>query len=127
MRLAHPIISGDALNQLWRGIPGVQITPAGRLFAGWFSGGKGEPDPANAIFLQTSNDGGETFSTPVCMADPPGATRAFDPCLWLDPRGVLWLFWNQSRLAEEHGVWASCCAEPDAPRPHLDPAPSPRV
>jgi hypothetical protein len=36
----------------------------------------------------------------VLVIDPPGEVRAFDPCLWLDPDGMLWLFWAQS-----HGRW----------------------
>lgn len=115
MRLQRPIICGDALGQLWRGIPSVEITPGGRLFVCWYSGGEREPDPRNAIFLQTSDDRGDTFSAPVCVVDPPGATRAYDACLWLDPGGVLWLFWNQSnRERREYSLWAACCAQPDA-------------
>ncbi len=118
MRLQQPVIAGDALGQLWRGIPGVEVTPGGRLFACWYSGGEREPDPRNAIFLQTSDDGGDTFSEPVCVVAPPDDTRAYDACLWRDPGGVLWLLWNQSNLERpEYNLWAACCSEPDAPAP----------
>jgi predicted neuraminidase len=42
------------------------------------------------------------------VIDPPGDVRAYDPCLWHDPQGRLWLFWAQSYQWWDgrSGVWA---------------------
>ncbi len=118
MRLRQMVIGGEMLDQHWRGIPTVEITVGGRLFVSWFSGGDKEPSPDNAIFLQTSDNGGYNFSTPVAMVDPEGNTRAFDPALWLDPRGVLWFIWSQDNLdTTQHGIYARYCMDPDADTP----------
>ncbi len=115
MQLKHVVIGGPCDEQPWRGIPGVEVSPRGRLFVSWFSGGPREPDEANRVYLQTSDDGGQTFTAPIVMSDPPGGTRAFDPCLWRDPRGRLWYLYNVSSLTPlAHGVWAQCCADPAA-------------
>jgi hypothetical protein len=45
----------------------------------------------------------------VIDPDGPGPVRAFDPCLWHDPDGRLWLFWAQGYAGhtdEGSGVWA---------------------
>ncbi len=46
--------------------------------------------------------------TAICIIDPPGFVRAFDPCLWHDPQGRLWLFSAQSVTLWDgrDGVWA---------------------
>src|SRR5258708_37833654 len=47
--------------------------------------------------LVTRNDDGKTWSPRKLAFDPDrdGPVRAFDPCLWHDPSGKLWLFWSQ--------------------------------
>src|SRR5688500_11267700 len=84
----------DAVRQ-FQGIPGIERAPSGRLWATWYSGGPGE-GPENFVLLATSVDEGRTWSSPMLAIDPPGDVRAFDPCLWIDPLGRLWLFWSQS-------------------------------
>lgn len=116
---------GDAARA-WQGIPGIERSPAGRLWATWYSGGPGE-GMWNYVLLYTSGDDGLTWS-PVLVVDPPGDVRAFDPCLWLDPLGRLWLFWAQGRGgATLHnvesiwdgraGVWAIVTETPDENAP----------
>lgn len=80
----------------WQGIPGIERAANGRLWATWYSGGLVE-DRHNYILLATSADNGATWSRTKMVIDPDGAgpVRAFDPCLWHDPLGRLWLFWNQ--------------------------------
>ena len=92
--------------RLWQGIPGIERAPNGRLWALWYTGGEGE-GPYNYIVLETSDDDGETWSKPLLVIDPPDKVRAFDPCLWHDPTGKLWLFWAQSyELFDGRcGVW----------------------
>ena len=83
------VTSASAIGEAWAGIPGVEITPGGRLCVVFFSGGSREPDPANTVYLCRSDDGGEQFTDAVSAAEPAGGSRAFDPALWLDPRGRL--------------------------------------
>ncbi len=61
------------------------------------------------------------------MADAHPDHRLFDPCLWRDPNGRLWLFFSVSGLRAEPkgvhsdgraGVWAVWCDDAHAARPH---------
>lgn len=80
----------------WQGIPGLERTEGGRVFATWYSGGSREPDPENTVLLSISDDGGESYSEPVEMAGPRDGARAYDPTLWIDPKGRLWLIYNRA-------------------------------
>ena len=77
----------------FQGIPGVEIAQSGRLWATWYAGGDGE-GPENYVVLASSDDKGKTWKE-VCVVDPPGNVRAFDPALWCAPDGKLWWFWTQ--------------------------------
>ena len=57
--------------------------------------------------LATSDDDGATWTDPVLVVDPPSKVRAYDPTLWHDPEGRLWLFWAQSYewFDGRCGVW----------------------
>jgi predicted neuraminidase len=97
----------------WAGIPTITRAPNGRLWAAFFSGGPKEPDIANHILLTTSDDDGRRWSAPTIIVDPPGPTRAYDPCLWHDPQGRMWLFYNRASLETgDFAVWAMVA--PDA-------------
>lgn len=94
----------------FQGIPGIERSPSGRLWATWYGGGITE-DRHNYVMLTTSANDGHTWSDLKLVIDPDGdgPVRAFDPCLWHDPNGRLWLFWAQGyeRQADERsGVWA---------------------
>jgi predicted neuraminidase len=82
--------------RMWQGIPGIERAANGRLWATWYGGGTGE-DKHNYILVNTSADDGRTWSALKFVIDPDrdGPVRAFDPCLWHDPSGKLWLFWAQ--------------------------------
>jgi len=108
-------------RRAFQGIPGVEITPSGRLWATWYAGGPTE-GPENYVVLATSMDGGEHWEE-VRAVDPPGQVRAFDPGLWIDPRGRLWWFWSQSYSRENgnindgrSGVWVAVAPDADAPQ-----------
>jgi predicted neuraminidase len=118
MQLRTTILTARTLGQSWAGIPGIEVTPRGRLFVVCFSGGSKEPDPVNIVYLTFSDGGGSTFGLPVAMAGPSDGARAFDPTLWRDPLGRLWLIFNRgNKDAADHGVYARLCADPDAAEP----------
>jgi len=102
----------------FQGIPGIERAGNGRLWATWYSGGTRE-GPLNYVLLATSEDDGATWSPPLLAIDPPGDVRAFDPCLWIDPGGRLWLFWAQgySHWDGRAGVWAIVAGNPGGARP----------
>ncbi len=97
-------------TRIFQGIPGLERARNGRLWATWYAGGPDEPGegPGNYVTLVTSGDDGKTWSAPKLVIDPPGQVRAYDPCLWIDPDGKLWLFWAQSFgwWDGRSGVWA---------------------
>jgi len=105
-------------TRAFQGIPGIERAPNGRLWATWYGGGPGE-GPHNYVMLSTSADDGETWSGLTLVIDPPGRVRAFDPCLWIDPLGRLWLFWAQAvQLWDGRaGVWAIVADNPGDERP----------
>ena len=110
----------DSLRH-WQGISSLASTSNTRLWVCWYSGGITECYE-NYVLLATSNDSGETWSKPILAIDPPGMTRAFDPAIWCDPTGRLWLFWAQGEECPESslriwdgraGVWAITTENPE--------------
>lgn len=105
-----------AAGRKWQGIPGLERTKGGRLYACWYSGGKTE-QPGNVIVIEKSDDDGATWTDGFALVrhDDP-EVRCFDPTLWIDPQGRLWVFWTQSRQYYDarDGVWASVISDPDA-------------
>lgn len=100
---------------------GIERTPKGKLWACWVAGG----DSPKAFFvLATSDDQGETWSKPRLVIDSHSLKLPFDRSilvgnLWTDPRGRLWLFFDQSMhmFDGRAGLWASVCDDPDAEQP----------
>lgn len=90
-------------QRLWQGIPGIEISDKGRLFAVLYSGGTKE-EFGNYCALITSDDDGLTWSEPVAVAYNGPASRCYDPCLWMDMLGRLWFIWS---IMPEHAVYAS--------------------
>lgn len=101
-----------AAHRLWQGIPGIEVTPKGRIFSVFYSGGTGEMD-GNFALLVKSDDGGESFSEPIAVAHRPEG-RCYDPVLWIDPADHLWFIWSYASYKEEGGVFATVCNNPDA-------------
>ena len=54
-------------RRFWQGCPTILRTPKGRLYAGWYSGGTGEPAPDNYNLLIKSDDEGWNWSPPVAV------------------------------------------------------------
>jgi hypothetical protein len=107
-------------QRIFQGIPSITQSPGGRLWANWYTGGPGEGH-LNYVLLVCSHDGGETWSKPILAIDPdgPGQIRAYDPAMWTDPSGTVWLFWAQggSWWDGRSGTWAMTCENPDAADP----------
>ena len=95
-------------NRIWQGIPGIEVTPKGRIFSTFYSGGTKE-EVGNYVVLLKSDDGID-FGTPIAVAYRENY-RCYDPCLWLDPLKRLWLIWA---CAPEFAVYAVICDNPDA-------------
>lgn len=102
--------------RMFQGIPGIERAARGRLWATWYGGGVTE-DRHNYVMLATSGDDGGTWSGLRMVVDPDGdgPCRAFDPCLWCDPSGRLWLFWAQRHRTAQ--LWAMVAEDPDSERP----------
>ena len=123
--ILNPGDSYDARHRLWQGIPGIEQTTGGRLYATWYTGGDIE-GPYNHVVLVRSDDAGSSWSRPLLVIDPPGLVRAFDPVAWIDPQKRLWLFWAQCLCQPTPkwqcwnglgGVWFVRCDDPDASVP----------
>lgn len=120
---ASPVLSDPGpkyagSTRIFQGIPGIERAGNGRLWATWYGGGKTE-GPENYVMLATSDNNGKTWSDVMLVIDPPGDVRAFDPCLWHDPTGRLWLFWAQGHSLWDGrgGVWAIVTDEPESASP----------
>ena len=109
-------------NRLWQGCPTILCTPKGRLFAGWYSGGSGEPSLSNYNLLIRSDDHGQTWSDPLLVIESLKQERviAIDIQLWLDPMNRMHLFWTQRdanvpiQSPDHLRLWSIICDDPDA-------------
>lgn len=104
------------------GISSLAVSPEGRLWAVWYSGITPGEDINNYVVVATSGNNGETWEE-VLVIDPdgPGPVRAFDPEIWIDPDGQLWVFWAQQirdlRRSTSNGVWAITTSNPEEENP----------
>ena len=107
-------------QRLWQGIASLEVDKAGGVWVCWYSGGTTECGE-NYVLLAYSADKGETWSRPIFAIDPPGVVRAFDPTMWSDPNGRLWLFWAQGEESKfqpniwdgRAGVWTMTTDDPE--------------
>ncbi len=122
LHAAEPVVI-DLNQRTWQGIPGLERTAKGRVYACWFTGGPKEPSPDNTVVLTYSDDAGKTFTPPEATGLPTNdGTRCFDPTLWIDPKGRLWYIFNRGNKGlPKHDVWARICDDPDAPKPVFGP------
>ena len=96
-------------------VSSLAVAPGGRIWVTWYAGPTPHEDDNNYVVLATSGDDGVTWDE-VFIVDPDGLgpVRAFDPEIWLDPKGRVWLFWAQ---AVKHGrqahTWAMMTEHPD--------------
>lgn len=104
----------------WQGIPGVACTKKGRLFVTFYSGGITE-ELGNYCVLVVSDDDGQSWTEPICVAYSGENARCYDPCLWMDPYHRLWFIWSEMPSGS---VFCSLCENPDADTLHFS---EPRV
>lgn len=95
-------------KRIWQGIPSIEVTEKGRIFLTFYSGGTRE-EIGNFVLLIKSDDG-VNYSEPIAVCYEEGY-RCFDPNIWIDPLGRLWLFWAR---CPSDGTWAAICDDPDA-------------
>lgn len=104
-----------------QGVPGIERSPKGRLWAAWYTGkgARGVESPFSYVALATSNDDGRTWTELKAVIQARRFVHTYDPCLWLDPTGLMWFFWAQSAGLQDGrmGVWAIVTSDPDAENP----------
>nr|MBD3621050.1 exo-alpha-sialidase [Sunxiuqinia sp.] len=97
------------------GIPSIAVSEGGRIWAVWYAGPTPAEDANNYVVLSTSGDRGSTWKE-ILIIDPDGEgpVRAFDPEIWIDPDGKLWVFWAQTigHDGSVAGVWAITTKNP---------------
>lgn len=111
--------------RVWQGIPSIERTAQGRLWATWYAGPimEGQRGEGNYAVLITSDDDGRTWSKPVAVYDamPLFGGTALDPHLWLDPKGRLWWFVNRVlNVKDANGtfsVWGFRSDDPESAAP----------
>lgn len=96
--------------RIWQGIPSIERTKHGRLFAAFYSGGTTEQYGNYCVILK-SDDDGKNWSEPICAAYKSEFYRCFDPCLWIDPLGRLWFTWS---VSPNNALYGTICNNPDA-------------
>jgi predicted neuraminidase len=106
----------DLTTRKFQGIPSLAISPKGQLWTTWYAGITPDEDQNNYVVVASSGDEGLSW-TEKFMIDPDceGPIRAFDPEIWLDPTGKLWLFWAEtiSHDGANAELWAKTNSNPD--------------
>ena len=113
-----PSIYTNANPSGFQGIPSLEKSPEGRLWATWFTGGTQEPHVANRVVLATSADDGMNWTDVIMAIDPPDPVRTYDPVVWMDPSDRLWFFWAQDEgTFANTSTWAIVTENPEAAMP----------
>ncbi len=111
----------SAAKRKFTGIPSLALSQQGQLWAVWYAGITPAEDYNNYVVVARSSDKGQSWQE-VLVIDPdgPGQARAFDPQVWVDPDGSLWVFWAQHIYRDSTRntcLWAVSAADPDADQP----------
>lgn len=94
-----------SVSRKFTGIPSLAVAGNGRLWAVWYTGPTPGEDRNNYVVVSTSGDQGRTWEEVLAIdPDGPGPVRSYDPELWIDPSGKLWVFWAQA--APVQGTWS---------------------
>jgi hypothetical protein len=105
-------------TRTFQGIPGIERAANGRLWATWYGGGVGETSGNYVMLATRGGDDSANWSGVKLVINPDGEgpERAFDPCLWHDPLGRLWLFWAQEG-GSRSGLWSIRTDDSSVERP----------
>lgn len=111
----------ESEGRLWQGIASMERTKGGRTYIIFYSGMHTE-EAGNFIVLSRGyeNEPMESWEDTLYVIEhETPAVRCFDPNLWIDPKGRLWMTWTQSlgKFDGRNGVWAMLCDDPDAEDP----------
>jgi predicted neuraminidase len=79
--------------------------PNGDLLACWYRGSGERRADDVAVYGARRRRGGKIWSEPFLMADTPGFPDT-NPCMFVDPRGRLWLMWQTIIANEWHTALA---------------------
>ena len=109
-------------SRTYQGIPGIEVTAAGRLWATWVADNTGDytEGPRNYSVFATSTDGGKTWSDPpvFAMQHPVWTVAAIDSLPWCDPAGRLWWIWTQYDVTmDKHDSWGVTAENPESANP----------
>jgi predicted neuraminidase len=119
--LTNPTPEYAPSTRTFQGISSLAVAPGGRLWAVWYGGPINGENEHNFVLAATSADQGTTWSSEKLVIDPdgPGPVRAFDPQVWVDPAGKLWIFWAQTlgHDGKIAGTWAITTEEPNQENP----------
>lgn len=91
----------------WQGIPSIERTKNGDIFVVFYSGGNDEQLGNYCVLLRGNEWKG--FGEPVAAVYAGRFSRCFDPCLYIDAEGRLWLFWSTMPKVR---TWAAICENP---------------
>ncbi len=106
----------------WQGIPGIERTAGGKIYALFYTGWVDE-GPGNYVMILRSTDQGQSYQPFLAIEPPVEEARCFDAVPWIDPQGRLWIFYAQSYgfCDGRMGVWAVVSDNPDAEQPQFAP------
>ena len=107
-------------NRKFTGIPSIAISMMGRMWAVWYAEPTAGEDRNNYVVVATSGNAGESWKEVLAIdPDEDGPVRAFDPQIWIDPDGQLWIFWTQAigHSGSVAGVWSLNTGNPNIHNP----------
>ena len=114
-----PLSLHAVTNRAFQGISSMAVSPGGRLWVNWYAGKTPGEDRNNYVVLSTSGDNGKSWKE-VLVIDPDGEgdLRTYDPEVWVDPSGRLWLIWAQAISHDKHAhTWAVVADDIEAEQP----------
>lgn len=121
--ITNPGAEYSEMVRSWQGIPGIERTAKGRLWATWYTGDEGEGAIGNYAMVATSGGDAQKWSKPLVIEGPKG-TRIGDPLPWIDPKGRLWVFYSQLTSKETapggvlvRGTYAIRADDPESASP----------
>ncbi len=103
-------------TRIWQGSGSSVVTPKGRIWFTWMTGGHFEGDNTAPTYtlLFTSSDGGATLEGPVAVTKSPLGKHVQDGGLWIDPKERLWWYYYA-----HGGMVANIADDPEAAQPRF--------